>query len=105
MMHWAMPQQKVVAEIDETEGQELAPWQCLYNYDNKITRACLRLEQISDSERVLGYEESAQMYHDTAVDLKMQREWWRETYQDAVKKASNREDIKFDMQIADLGWA
>src|ERR1700760_4127131 len=103
MMPWGLPQQKVVAVIEEEDGRELAPWQCIYNYDNMITRACVRLEQIRDSERVLGYEKSAQMYHDKAAEFRAQREWWRNTFQDAVKKPG--EEVQLDMQVADLGWS
>lgn len=97
MPHWGMPQQKIVAMIEEEPGQELMPWQCLYNYDNMVTRACSRLDQIRDSERVLGYEESAQMYHDTAVELRAQRPWWHNTFSDAVSLP--REDIKMEIEL------
>lgn len=98
-MPWGLPQQKVVAMIEEEDGQELMPWQCLYNYDNKITRACLRLEQIRDSERVLGYEESAQMYHDTATELRTMRAWWHDVFSDSVKKPDTEVaeiEVEFD---------
>ena len=97
MTPWGMPQQKVVAEIEEDNGQELAPWQHLYNYDNKITRACMRLDQIRDSERVLGYEESAQMYHETASELRTLRSWWHKTYSDAV--CLPEEVIEMDIEV------
>ena len=83
---WGMlPQSKVVAMIEEENGQPLEPFQCLYNYDNMMTRACARLGQISDSERVMGYKESAEMYVAMVIELKAQRAWWHEVFMDSIK--------------------
>ena len=83
---WGMlPQSKVVAMIEEENGQPLEPFQCLYNYDNMMTRACARMEQIAQSERVMGYKESYEMYAAMVIELKAQRAWWHEIYMDSIK--------------------
>jgi hypothetical protein len=61
--------------IEPAEGEELPLSKCLYNYDAMITRACARIEQISDGERVMGYCESADTYKVMAAEFRENRVW------------------------------
>lgn len=72
------------------DKEDIADWECLHNYDHMTTRACVRLDQIADSERVMGYEESATMYAETAIELKACRAWYHEQYTEAVRTDTMR---------------
>lgn len=92
-MQRVLAQSQVVAMIDEDQGGgpngSLLPFQCQYNFDNMMTRACLRLGQIADSERLMGFKESAELYADTSTDLKLLRVWVHEAIEEAFRSESS----------------
>lgn len=50
-------------------------WEGLYQLDCMVNRAIYRLNHIADCEAVLGYEESAAMYRETAAEIGSARVW------------------------------
>lgn len=54
----------------------------MYNFDCKINRAVYRCEEIAASERVMGYDASAQAYEETAAEIGAARIW----VQDVIRK-------------------
>lgn len=59
-----------------TEYKMPLPWhEMLFNFDVRINRAVYRLREIADGERILGYQESADMYEETANEISAARIW------------------------------
>jgi len=71
--------------VIERGSSELLSWEKLYNLDNMVHRACSRLGEIALNEDVLGYGDSAQMYRDTAGEIREAHVWLRKELAEALK--------------------
>jgi hypothetical protein len=47
----------------------------MYQYGGRVSRAVERCALVEDSERVLGFEESADAYREMSVEISATRKW------------------------------
>lgn len=73
-------------------AEMLPPWhEEMYNYDCKINRALYRISQIANSERLMGFDASADMYLEMSAEISTARIWLggvvNEMHKEEVRRA------------------